>query len=200
MISFEYAAVQIKAVWTIAFEHKPVTTLDLTTEGVFNSFWAMVYAIIPALFVYGALRAGALGLTAEEAPPLVQASPFLYFPTQIISSAAVWVASLFALSVASQNMQAGRKVTGVLIAYNWSNLISLLLACVPALILMLTRSFETYILVLLPMAFVNIFILWRLLRATLETDVGVTIALLIALFLVEIAVNGTVIGAASLLI
>lgn len=200
MITLEYAASQLKGVIDITFQEASVeSSLDQSVDGVFNSFWAIALAIGPALLLAAAARQAAIELGPAEQTGLIYAPAGLHLIIQVISTGAIWAASLWALVMAARRLNAGRRAAALITGYNWFNLLSLIIACIPALALLLSGNPSIFAALMLPVAVINVFMLWRILRATLETDIGVTFALFFVLLLIEIIISGAIINAAGAL-
>ena len=193
MISVEYAARQLKGVIDISFNGNDAdNALDNTIDDVFNSFWAIAFALGPLFLIAAAARQASLELQPSEAPALAYSPLLVFYGVQVFSSVTVWVASLATLVMTARKLDAGKRAASAIVGFNWMNLLTLLFACVPSLALLISGNAPAFAVLLLPVAGVNIFILWRMLRATLLMSVNITVALFFLLLLIEI-ITGAVI-------
>jgi hypothetical protein len=194
MIDFDYIARHVRGVWRMAFGGGDWREdMDRSMDGVFASFWAI---IITAPFVLVAVTA-----SKQLAAPSTEFSNVVYaktplpvlFTAEIIALAAYWAASIAALVLTARSLNATRQVAGLIVAYNWGQLVIFMLSAAPAATLIFTGNLNLFALVALPAGIAGVFILWRILRQNLPLTIGGVIFLIVLLTVVKLFVNSIVV-------
>ncbi|MEO0399225.1 MAG: hypothetical protein AAF224_07335 [Pseudomonadota bacterium] len=198
MIRFRDAVDQIVAVWDlVAGDRDSVQRIDRSVDGVLRSFWAVAFTLPLALCLYAFawpaqqnLRAA--GDSATPLPPLPDLSFSIYMAVQTISLFAAWAASLVLLAALSRSFQQSDKAGLAIVAYNWSQIVLVgvqlaffaIIAAFPNPGFALALGLASY--------GVIIFVYWGLVRRTLDRDIGVSLAIIAMLTLVQITVTAFV--------
>jgi len=193
MIDFDYAGRQVRGVWRMVFGGGEWRDdIDPSIDGVFRSFWAFAFSTPFALLAFGAGYRIAASSPEFTKTIYAKAPLAVLFPTEIIALAAYWGASIAALVLAARSIGATRQAGGLIVAYNWGQLLTFIISAIPAAILVITGDLDIFVLFALPVVAASFFINWRILRQSLPINIGVTIFLMALLTVVELSVNSAV--------
>ena len=189
MISFDYAARHVRGMWRLALgDDDWRDDMDLTTDGVFASFWAIAFSI-PFEILGGMAEARIAASTPAYSSSLYASVPIaVMLATQIIASLIAWGVTIAALVLAAQRLGASRETAGLIISYNWSQLLAYFSVMAPAAAITATGSAELSALLFLGVLFFSIYLFWVVIRRNLPVDIGVTVLLIVALSAVSIGV------------
>ncbi|MHA7871689.1 MAG: hypothetical protein ACX939_05000 [Hyphococcus sp.] len=191
MIDAAYVAQQVRGVWRMAFGGAGDwrDDIDRTTDGVFRSLWAIALALpLVALNFMAARRAIANNpMFAETA--LATAPAGILLTAELVALVIYWGANLGVLLSATRSLKASRRVADVIVGYNWGRLMTVAILAAPAAVLGATGNVSIFVVLYLPALALAISILWGVLRQSLSAGVGMTLALLILLMLIEIIIN-----------
>ena len=190
MTSFEYAGQHMRGVWRMARGDADWRNdMDQSVDGVFRSFWAIGYSTPFALLAFhSAQRAASLSpryhetIFAKAPAPIVVGAEFFGF---LVS----WGASVLVLGAAARALKATRDAASLIIAFNWSQLLTMAVASVPAAFLAVTGATQFFVGLALPAIAFSFYILWGVLRRNLSITAGLTISLIALLTLVELLAN-----------
>ncbi len=182
MISFDYAARHLRGVWRLAAgDENWRSEMDLTTEGVFASFWAIA---LSAPFA-------AVGVLAEnriaEASPAYQSTLYarapmaIMLPAELLSSLVAWFITVAALGLVARRLGATRDAAALIVSFNWSQLLAFLAVMAPALAIVATGNAEIGALLFLAVLIFSIYLFWVVLRRNLPIEVSVAIVLIVGL-------------------
>lgn len=189
MISIDYAAQNMRGVWRMAFGGDWREDLDLTTEGVFKSFWAIALSAPLALLAFAAARRAVLD-TPEFQSTIFAKAPFsVLLLAELGALTLYWVASITALVMITKAIDASRHIASLIIAFNWGQLLTFIIIAGPAALLGLTGDASLFVLFYLPALFISLAILWGVLRKNLPVTISMTIALIAMITLIEIIIN-----------
>lgn len=191
MITITYVAQNIHGVWKMAFGGNDDwrENLDFTTDGVFKSLWAMVIAAPFALLAFAAGRRAVMD-TPQYQETIFANAPFsLLLTAELGALALYWSASIAALVMTARAINASRQIAGLIIAFNWSQLLGFMVVALPAAIFGATGNMNIYVLAILPASFLSLAILWGVLRRSLPMNIIMTLSLIAILILIEITIN-----------
>jgi hypothetical protein len=134
-------------------------------------------------------RVAALAPDYEETP-YAEAPSLILAGAQMLGLLATWGMSILALGLAVRALSATRQFAALLVAYNWSQLLTLAVAAFPyAIVALMGGSSQFAVLLVLPALIFSYVVLWNVLRRNLPITIGVTISLLALLELLGLAVN-----------
>jgi len=193
MISFEYAAVQLVAVWRMAINNPGWRdSLDRSVDGVFRSFFAILFAAPFTIFSYLALQRAAGNLPDIPATPMLEAPlPFFIF-WEATAYLLDWAVSLGVIVLVAKAVNAERNVAQTIIAFNWTQVLTAAAQAAPFAAMTLTTNAAIVGTVALPALVFSIFVYWGVLRRGLDVSAGVVIALIGAFAIVGIIVSSIV--------
>ena len=146
MISFDYAARHLRGVWRLACgDDDWRNDMDLTTDGVFASFWAVAFSV-PFEIMGGMAEARIAAATPAYSSSLYASVPIaVMLGTQIIASLIAWGVTIAALVLVAQRVGASRESAGLIISYNWSQLLAYFSVMAPAAAIAVTGSAEFFV-------------------------------------------------------
>ncbi len=196
MIDFNYVARHVRGVWRMAFGGGDWRDdIDRSVDGVFASFWAVIIAAPFALVAFSAGKQ--MAATAPDFTNTVYAKAPLpvLFSAEIIALAAYWGAIIAALVLIARSLNATRQVAGLIVAYNWGQLIIFMISAAPSVILIFTGDLNLFALTALPIGIAGLFINWRILRQNLPLTIGAAIFLIVLLAIIKLFVNSVVVHA-----
>lgn len=201
MIDFEYAGRHVRGVWRMAIGAPDWTDdVDRSVDGVFRSFWAIALATPFALLAFhSAARAARLSPRYAETVFAKAPAP-LIISAEMLGFIASWAASVAALGAIARALKESNHAASLIVTYNWSQLLTMAVASVPAALLAVTGATELFVLLALPAIAFSFFVLWGVLRRNLSITVGVAISLIALLTLIELLINAaTTQGAVALI-
>jgi hypothetical protein len=197
MMDFDYIARHVRGVWRMAFGGNESDggddDMDRSMDGVFASFWAVVITAPFAMVAFTADKQIAASSTEFSNTVYAKAPLPVLFTAEIIALAAYWAASIAALVLTARSLNATRQVAGLIVAYNWGQLVIFMLSAAPAATLIFTGNLNLFALVALPAGIAGVFILWRILRQNLPLTIGGVIFLIVLLTVVKLFVNSIVV-------
>ncbi len=196
MINFDYIARHVRGVWRMAFgghESDGGDGMDRSMDGVFASFWAIIITAPFAMVAFTADKQIAASSTEFSNTVYAKTPLPVLFTAEIIALAAYWAASIAALALTARSLNATRQVAGLIVAYNWGQLVIFMLSAAPAATLIFTGNLNLFALVALPAGIAGVFILWRILRQNLPLTIGATIFLIVLLTAIKLFVNSIVV-------
>lgn len=197
MISFDYAARHLRGVWRLAAgDENWRAEMDITTDGVFASFWAI--ALSAPFAILGVLTETNIAKSAPayQASAYARAPLALILPTELLSSLAAWLLTLAALAFVARRLGATRDAASLIISYNWSQLLAFLTTIAPAIVVTLTGNVQIGAFLFLGVLAFSIYLFWVVLRRNLPIDIGVAIALIAGLTAVIFGVYAIITNAA----
>ncbi|NOX83599.1 MAG: hypothetical protein GXP06_11555 [Alphaproteobacteria bacterium] len=199
MINFDYIARHVRGVWRMAFGGNESDGggdgMDRSMDGVFASFWAIIITAPFAMVAFTADKQIAASSTEFSNTVYAKTPLPVLFTAEIIALAAYWAASIAALVLTARSLNATRQVAGLIVAYNWGQLVIFMLSTAPAATLIFTGNLNLFALVALPAGIAGVFILWRVLRVSLPLTIGATIFLIVLLTAIKLFVNSVVVQA-----
>ena len=189
MIRFDDAARHLRGVWRLAMgDDDWRDDMDLTTEGVFASFWAIAlstpFAIVSVLSEYRiAIESPAFSSSIYAKAPMA-----VILPTELIASLVAWGVTLGALALVAQRFGASRETAALIISYNWSQLLAYFTVMGPAISIAATGNGQLSAFLFLGVLFFSIFLFWVVIRRNLPIDVGVAVTLIVGLSAISFGV------------
>ncbi len=197
MISLDYAATHLRGIWRLAVgDENWRDELDITTEGVFASLWAIAFAAPFAIL--GVITDSNIAKSA----PAYQNSAYakiplaVILPTELLSSLIGWLITLAVLGFTARRLGQSRNAAGLIISYNWSQLLAFITILAPACTIALTGNAQLSALIYLGIFVFSIYLFWVVLRRNIEIDVSITIALIVGLFALSLGVSTILLNAA----
>ncbi len=196
MINFDYVARHLRGVWRMAFGgDSDGGDIDRSIDGVFASFWAVVIAAPFALVAFSAGKQWA-ATTPDYANSVYAKAPLpVLFTAEIIALAAYWGAIIAALLLVARTLNATRQVAGLIVAYNWGQLIIFMISAAPSAVLIFTGDLNLFALTALPVGIAGLFINWRILRQNLPLTIAAAVFLIVLLTIIKLFVNSVVVHA-----
>lgn len=189
MIRFDYAARHVRGVWRLVSgdEHWR-DEMDLSTEGVFASFWSIAlsapFAIVGVLTEYRI----AGNSPAFQSSLYAQAPIAVMAPIELLSSLVVWLLSVAALAFVARRLNATRETAALIVSFNWSQLLAFTTVMAPAIAIAATGNAEVSSLLYFVVLIFSIYIFWIVLRRNLPIEIGVTILLIVGLSAASFAI------------
>ncbi len=197
MISFDYAARHLRGVWRLAAgEENWREDMDLSTDGVFASFWAIAlsapFAIVGVLAEYRIAEASPAFRSSlyARAPIAVMA------PMELLSSLAAWLITIAVLGLVARRLGATRETAALIVSFNWSQLFAFLTVMAPAVAIAATGNAEISSLLFLGVLIFSIYLFWIVIRRNLPIDIGVAVMLIVGLSAVSFGVYAILTNAA----
>ncbi len=189
MISFAYAARHLRGVWRLAAgDDDWRDEMDLSTEGVFTSFWAIAFsapfAIVGVLTEYkiaGSAPAFQSSLYAKA--PLV-----ILAPVELLASLIVWLMTAAALGFVAKRLEATQETTALIVSFNWSQLLAFITVLAPAVVFVTTGNAQIGSLLYFVVLIFSIYLFWIVIRRILPITVGVTILVIVGLSAVSFGI------------
>ncbi|MEM7740674.1 MAG: hypothetical protein AAF225_07725 [Pseudomonadota bacterium] len=160
--------------------------LDMSTDAVFRSFWAIPLALPPHLLA----AEGARRISVEAGQySLASVSPMAYAVSETAGFLIAWGLQLALLVSLARRRGAGWKISPLIIGFNWAIFLTRLgFGLFLGLSLMTGMGVVAPLTALFVFAF-SIWIKWGVIRRTLDTSVMGTIGVLGLLYLVVIAIS-----------
>jgi hypothetical protein len=190
MITVNYAAQNMRGVWRMAFGGGDWREdIDLTTDGVFKSLWAIALAAPLALLTFASARRAAMDMPQFQEAIFSKAPFSLLLAAELGAFTLYWAASIAALAMTASAINASQRAASVIVAFNWSQLLSFIIIAAPAALLGMTGNINLFVLLYLPALFLSLAILWGVLRQCLPVNIIMTISLIAMLALIEIIIN-----------
>ena len=199
MIDFEYAARNIAGVWRMALGREDWRNdVDRSLDGVFRSFWAVPLTAPFMLLAFLSARRAAAQSDILANDPLRDAPLPLLLTAETASFVIDWAVSIGVLVLTAQALHAEKRAADVIVGFNWAQLMTYAAIAVPIALLGFSADENIVALFSIPAVVFSIVIIWRVLRACLPLDVGMTVALIAVLTLISMIVDSTVAAAAVL--
>ncbi len=182
MIGFDYAARHLRGVWRLAAGDETWREgMDLSTEGVFASFWAIAFsapfAIVGILVQYKIAEAS----PAFPSSLYAQAPMALMAPVDLLSSLAAWLMTVAVLALAAKQLGAARETAALIVSFNWSQLLAFITVMAPAIAIAATGNAELSSLLFFGVLVFSIYLFWMVIRRNLPISVAIAIALIVGL-------------------
>lgn len=193
MMDFDYAAQHLRGVWRLAAgDENWRQDMDLTLDGFFRSLWAMALAIPFALLGFTA-AARAIALTPEYPRTMFSKAPLgVLLGIEVLTMIIAWFFSIAILAFSAKRIGASKQAAGLIVTFNWSQLLGGMVAVIPAIALIASGSLELFAILAIPALIFNLFLAWSVIRKNLAIDIGVTIAILAIIIAAEIGVNSVI--------
>ena len=203
MISVGYVAQNLRGVWQMVFQGEGRLAgeqedwgknLDFSLEGVFNSFWAIALSAPLALLSFAAAKRAVIE-TPQTGESIFSKFPFeLLLISELAALVVYWAASIAALVITARAINASHKIAGLIVAFNWSQLLGYLCIVIPAALYGITGSVNLYALAVFPVLILNLMILWGVLRNCLPLTIGMTLLFIALLAIIQIIISELVIS------
>ncbi|MEM9168738.1 MAG: hypothetical protein AAGC56_03715 [Pseudomonadota bacterium] len=183
----DYAAGQIGAAWRLALTANPDAAhadIDGTTDGVFRSLWAVVFAALPFVFIVLAMRRGVEAAGRVDDFPTYAGDAGTVLAVNGAVYLVSWIADILLILGVYKSFRPGGALADTLVAYNWGQVAAHAIQAAP----MLAFAFLGPVggALWLPAAGFVMFFFFRLFRRTMAVPVGVA-AMLIGLLLLSSA-------------
>ncbi|MEZ5896431.1 MAG: hypothetical protein R3C40_02660 [Parvularculaceae bacterium] len=193
MISLDDAARQFTGVWKMAFSADDWRRdLDRTEDGVFRSFWAMAFtAPLVALFSVTSFRALLKNAAAPDLAVL-DLPLSVFVSAKLVSFALEWTACLTFLLVVARAGGAGRRAADIIVGYNWIQPITVAAQGPAIALIAATGDVGIGGFLVLPALGLSLALYWGVIRKSMETAVGQTMALIAALYVIGLSVDAGV--------
>lgn len=199
MISLDAAAQQLRAVWRMAFTRDWEDTsrdwretLDRSLDGVFQSFWAILFAAPIAFVGFIGVRRAAAQLQPQEISPLLELPMVVMMIIEYTAYLADWAASIAVIVLIARMTKTTATISDTVICYNWAQVYAIGFQVFPILLMMLTGSRELTSISALPILIMVLVLYWGLFRRAMGATPGITIAIIIILTLVSVIVRAIV--------
>jgi len=182
MIDLDYVARQLAGVWKMTTGDAGWREdLDLTADGVFRSFGAVLFALPLSLALYFLYWRAAQRVVDIPKSDLLAAGPLGFFAAQLATTLADWALSVCLLIAFARTLSAERRIADVIVGFNWAQLLIIFIQIIPMAALATTGQATTGALLGLPAMALQLAILWGVLRRGFEKDAGPTVVMLAAL-------------------
>ncbi|WP_183816021.1 hypothetical protein [Parvularcula dongshanensis] len=158
--------------------------LDLTARGVFASFWAIPLSLPAVMLIGEVARQVQLSRTDEAL-----AGPAVTATLQVVATVLSWSATLFVLAKLASRGQEGWRVTPLLIGFNWSRLAVNLIAGLGAAAAVAASTPLLFGPFALLATVLSVWLLFGVVKRSLDTKTGPTIGVLAVVFLVDLLVG-----------
>ena len=195
MLTPAYILQQVQAIFAMAGNDDSWRDrLDTSTEGVFRSFWAIPLSL-PLAVMSNHLLIPILR-DSEGAPdsPLLTASPLFVAGLETVTFLAGWGACLVLLGMLCRSINAGPRISPLLVSYNWSGLIMQSVTFVIVVLVSLSPEPALLMGLLLGATALGLYLRWGTIRRALETDILPTLAIMAMLMLVFLIITSLVSG------
>lgn len=192
------AMAQLRGLFAMAFNRQDwERTLDRSLDGVFGSFWAIMWSTPLLLLNFGATKT--LFATAEGAldDPLLAAPLSVWLGANYATFLVDWAVGLAAILAAAHFLGASKRAGDAVIGYNWLQLVAAALQAVAINAGALAASPTTFSLLMMPAIAVSLALFWGILRRGLGLAPGLAVALTAGSLLLSVIV-GAVCHAAAL--
>ncbi len=189
MISPAYIGEQFRAVLAMLRDEDWRSSLDTTEEGVFRSFWAVPLCLV------------LVAVSSELAQNLLRSAQDLDLPDlplvyglvlQSVIFLSIWSLTLFLLVGFARQIGATGQVAPLIVSYNWSALLLNLINFGFLALASLTQAVEMLVIFSLGLQAFWFVLRWRLIRASLDSEVGPTLGVVIIIFLATFLVSLTI--------
>ena len=202
-MSSAYIKSHLRGILAMAFDHEGWEDyLDRTVDGVFRSFWVLVPGFFIALVTSTILGPAieeirvSQGADAQEPASLSLIASYIFLFLRYVLD---WFLVLGFLVIIARKLRT--KISGVdlVIGYNWVQLMITLLAIIPSLVYVVSRSADTAILVMFPVLILTAVLMWGILRRSMHgIDKPLIALVLIGVFIVSLMANNLVVMLAQL--
>ncbi|MCI5047953.1 MAG: hypothetical protein MRY59_10650 [Aquisalinus sp.] len=189
MISPAYIGEQFRAVFAMLRDEDWRSSLDTTEEGVFRSFWAVPLCLV-LVAVSSELAQNLLRSTQDlDLPDL----PLVYgLVLQSVIFLSIWSLTLFLLVGFARQIGATGQVAPLIVSYNWSALLLNLINFGFLMLASVTQAVEMLVVFSFGLQVFWFVLRWRLIRASLDSEVGPTLGVVIIIFLATFLVSLTI--------
>jgi len=179
MIYLDRAASQMGGAWAMAFDHEGWRDrLDLSTEGVFGSFSAYLFAA-PLMALYTMTARRALERMPDHAESVYSAAPAAAIVIgDLIFFTVDWAVGLFLLIILSRSLGVDKNAAGLIAGFNWSQPITTAVQLPPVAIAAATASPAAATLLGFPALALAVIILWGIVRRGLTIAAGPAVAVI----------------------
>lgn len=201
MSNLDYAASQLGAVWNMAWNRPGWRSmLDRSVDGVFKSFWAIVYTAPFPILSYVSFHRAIQQIPNIPDTPLLHAPMAVSLLVEFISYIVNWGAGLTALVMLARALGAGGRVADVIIGFNWLHVFTASIQSAPLIVAGLVGMREFAGLLAILSAILVFAFTWGIIRRSFDASGGRTFSVLALLIVIGVLTNLVVEGGASLLI
>jgi hypothetical protein len=182
MLSSEEIQNGLTGSWRLMFGNSEgLKLLDLSADGFWNSFFAIVVAL-PALFL------GWLAYANDISPgPELAASRYAMIPKLAIIDCALWVVPLVLLALSVKSIGIADRFAAYVVATNWGSAVVCWLSVpLPILRLVLSVSGQSFVLLELIVHIATIVLGWRLTNAAIGRGAALSTAVFVGMYLASL--------------
>lgn len=181
MISAAEVQNGVAGAWRLMFGRREgLALLDLTADGFWNSFYAMVLALPPLLVIWT--------LSALDVDTTIAGGrPGILLRLAIIDFAA-WVAPLIVLALVAKPLGIGDRFVHYVVASNWASAIIIWLLLPPVLAGNITGPSDVVDLLTLLVFLSTLILTWRMTNAALEKGVAMGTGVFVLMIVLSIIV------------
>lgn len=192
-MNLDYAAGQIAAAFKMAFNRPGWSdALDHSVDGVFRSFYAIIFTAPFAILGFFFLRRAASRTPEFPAAQLLEAPIGFALAFQMTGFLVDWAASLAALVVAARYVGASKSAANLIAGFNWTQVIVAVTQTAPIAALSLPGGRQFASLLFLPATAFVIALYWGILRRGLNTGVVSTILMIVVLTLIGLIASSVI--------
>lgn len=196
-MNLRYALGQIAGVWRMAFDRPGwEQSFDRSLNGVFGSFWAVVWTAPLLIANFAALKT--IFANAKNLPddPLLGAPMPFWIGSNLATFAVDWAIGLAALLAAAHFLGASKRAGDAVIGYNWLQPITAAAQAAPVGAGFLFNSTAAFSLLMMPAIAIAIAVYWGVLRRGLGLAPGLAIAVTAGTLLLSVIVGALCHGVA----
>ncbi len=182
MLSGEEIQNGLTGSWRLMFgKTEGMQLLDLSADGFWNSFFAMIVAA-PALFL------GWLAYANDISPgPELAASRYAMIPKLAIIDGALWLVPLILFALSVRSIGIADRFAAYVVATNWGSAVVCWLSVpLPVLRLVLSASSQSFVLFELIVHVATIVLGWRLTNASIGRGAALSTAVFVGMYLASL--------------
>lgn len=196
MISLDKAAQHLRGAWRlVARDAAWREEMDLSLDGVFNSLWAFLLAVPFALLSILAENRLALSMDDYSTTIFAKAPLSAIAVASLLISAIIWAGTLYILAYAAKRAGASRSVAGLIVSYNWTQLLVYIASAAPALAILLGGAMGIAGFLYLLLFGFSLYIFWVVLRENLPLGTSGIVALIAGLTILSLAIYSLMLNA-----
>ncbi len=195
VVPFDYATAHLSAIWRLGFSPENSKDawrdmIDRSVDGVFKSFWAMVYAAPFAALSFTSTYKVAPQVSEAFRSPLFEAPFPILFLVLFLTYGLTWIINIAIMAFVASRAGYKREVSDLVICYNWAQVPILAIQAIPITLAALSQATASFGFLLAVAGLCMVMILyWRIFRRSLGAGIGLTIALLSLLLIVNVIIG-----------
>ena len=190
MISPAYIGTQFRAVLTMAAGH-PLWRqyLDTGTDGFYRSFAALVLSV-PLAIAFELMARRLFAYLPEMSAAADTGLPAIYLAVlQMAVTAASWIAFVFALIVVARRMGQERRISALVVGYNWAELLVAIIQTATMFLILISPDPAVFYAVIIGPLIFKLYLMWGVFRRALDLNAIQTIGLIVMAFFITLLVN-----------